>query len=153
MMLPGARDDAEEHPSSTERTACGTTTCDAATQDCCISGSWQGTCAAKGSCTTGVLSCSGSASCSGGQICCATVATDGRPTAACAAGPCPAYQLCARPSECTGGQPWHGHDLSRQPGSLRQVRRGHLQHQSAVLPQLGHLLPGGLGILLPLSGA
>ena len=90
------------------RTACGTTTCDAATQDCCISGSWQGTCAAKGSCTSGALSCSSSASCSGGQICCATVATDGRPTAACAAAPCPSFQLCARPAECTGGQPCTG---------------------------------------------
>jgi hypothetical protein len=32
------------------------------------------------------------------------------------------------------------------------VRRRYLQHQSALLPQLGNLLPGGLGILLPLSG-
>jgi hypothetical protein len=46
----------------------------------------------------------------------------------------------------------HGHDLSGQPRSLRQVRRRYLQHQSALLPQLGNLLPGGLGILLPLSG-
>ena len=46
----------------------------------------------------------------------------------------------------------HGYDLSGQPGSLRQVRRRHLQHESAVLPQFGHLLPGGLGILLPMSG-
>jgi hypothetical protein len=46
----------------------------------------------------------------------------------------------------------HGHDLSGQPGNRRQVRRRYLQHQSALLPQFGNLLPGGLGILLPLSG-
>ena len=46
----------------------------------------------------------------------------------------------------------HGHDLSGQPRNLRQVRGSHLQHQSALLPQLGNLLPGGLGILLPVSG-
>ena len=46
----------------------------------------------------------------------------------------------------------HGYDLSGQPRSLRQVRRRYLQHQSALLPQLGNLLPGGLGILLPVSG-
>jgi len=45
----------------------------------------------------------------------------------------------------------HGHDLSGQPGSLRQVRRCYLQRHSALLPQYGHVLPGGLGILLPLS--
>ena len=33
------------------------------------------------------------------------------------------------------------------------MRRHYLQHQSTLLPQLGNLLPGGLGILLPLSGA
>ena len=31
------------------------------------------------------------------------------------------------------------------------MRRRYLQHQSALLPQLGNLLPRGLGILLPLS--
>ena len=45
----------------------------------------------------------------------------------------------------------HGHDLSGQPRSLRQVRGGYLQHQPALLPQLGQVLPGGLGILLSVS--
>jgi hypothetical protein len=49
------------------------------------------------------------------------------------------------------GEPMHGHDLSGQPCGLRQVRGSQLQHQSALLPQHGHVLPGGLGILLPLS--
>jgi hypothetical protein len=45
----------------------------------------------------------------------------------------------------------HRHDLSGQPGSLRQVRGSHVQHPSALLRQHGQVLPGGLGILLPLS--
>jgi hypothetical protein len=49
------------------------------------------------------------------------------------------------------GRTVHGHDLSGQPGNLRQVRGGHLQHPSALLRQHGQVLPSGLGILLPLS--
>ena len=127
------------------RTACGATTCDAATQDCCISGSWQGTCAAKGSCTSGALSCSSSASCSGGQVCCATVATDGRPTAACAAGPCPAYQLCARPADCTAGQPCAGMIFPGSPGVCDRCAAVTCNTSQLCCPSTGICCPAGSG--------
>src|SRR5580765_2494582 len=90
------------------RTACGTTTCDSATQDCCVAGNWEQVCGAKGSCTSGTLSCSGAASCGAGQLCCATRDQSGRPTAACATGPCPAFQICATAAECSSRLPCAG---------------------------------------------
>ena len=56
------------------------------------------------------------------------------------------------PGRMHRGTTVHGHDLSWQPRNLRQVRGSHVQHPSALLPQHGQVLPGGLGILLPVSG-
>jgi hypothetical protein len=55
------------------------------------------------------------------------------------------------PSRMHWGTTVHRHDLSGQPGNLRQVRGSHVQHPSALLPEHGQVLPRGLGILLPLS--
>ena len=48
------------------------------------------------------------------------------------------------------GRAVYAKPLPRQPVGLRQVRIRQLQHQSALLPEQRHMLPGGLGILLQL---
>jgi len=93
---------------------CGDTTCDARSQDCCVSGAWEEICGSKGSCMFGALSCSSAASCAMGQVCCASTDMAGTPTAVCATAPCPAYQLCSSTSECVSGGPCSG---SIYPGS------------------------------------
>jgi hypothetical protein len=85
---------------------CNGTSCDPATQDCCLSR--QGlTCADKGSCPGASLSCTSAVACTTGQICCATIAS-GTLQSGCATS-CDedggmSIQLCATDAECVNGQ-------------------------------------------------
>ncbi len=81
--------------------SCGTASCNAASQECCVT---QGgaACIAKGDdCQGGTLSCSGKASCAGASVCCAqfngsTGGASCQPS--CAPG---TIQLCGTNAECT----------------------------------------------------
>ena len=85
---------------------CGNTTCNAQSQQCCIS--QQGaSCVSTGNCNGGIaLSCSSSANCASGEVCCATLG-GGTPSAKCAStcgNPPQAIQVCAKKSECKPNQ-------------------------------------------------
>lgn len=91
---------------------CGTSLCDAATQDCCVSGyGAMGTyaCTGKGSCTTGgVLTCSSNRNCGSGRYCCDECNPTGStrlPNLTCSDAPCPCRQACEVDADCPGGQP------------------------------------------------
>lgn len=82
--------------------ACGASSCDSATQTCCIQ---QGgaTCIAKGAtCQGGALACSSASSCGAGEVCCASLGGAGGGGAACrtTCGPT-GIQLCDSDAECT----------------------------------------------------
>jgi hypothetical protein len=62
---------------------CGNTSCDPATQDCCVS-SLGARCGARGSCPGGTLSCTSPTACTTGQVCCATFGANGALHASCA---------------------------------------------------------------------
>lgn len=88
--------------------ACGMTSCDPASQECCIRRAPGGTsqsCVPRGSCERGVaLSCSAS-SCASGQVCCLRVRMDG--AAATCTPMCSgrgAFRLCTSDAECPMGQ-------------------------------------------------
>lgn len=95
--------------------ACGSSTCDAATQQCCLTFDSQG--GASGSCTSSgkcdgdlALSCASGKNCPSGQVCCADLADDNTATATCKA-TCgdtsrngDSAQLCTADSECPKGQ-------------------------------------------------
>ena len=88
--------------------ACGTTTCDSTTQDCCVSFQrGAGTsCVAHGTCSGIPLTCTGSANCSGGDVCCASLGGGGascQPTCAGTGGFGGSFQLCNSDSDCPSG--------------------------------------------------
>jgi hypothetical protein len=105
-------------------TRCGSSWCDAHTQDCCFHADWSEFCGQKGGsgCT---VSCSSPASCPSGQVCCATQAQSGTVTATCSSTPCAgsgpvgSYQLCATQADCPGGQPCTYHVIpASDPGPI-----------------------------------
>jgi hypothetical protein len=101
---------------------CGSSWCDALTQDCCFHADWSEYCGPKSS-SCG-LSCSSPASCPPSQICCATQTMAGSVTASCSSTPCTAgpgggYQLCASEADCPGGQPCAYHLIpASDPGPI-----------------------------------
>jgi hypothetical protein len=96
--------------------ACGTSTCDTATQDCCGTASGMSamaSCVPKGTCTGATVSCQSKSDCSSGDICCGTlvggfasVLSGGTPDVmidcakSCAGG---GFQICSGDSECGKG--------------------------------------------------
>jgi hypothetical protein len=118
-------------PTKTAPIACGSTSCDGATQDCCITVGGGGgggsstaggpgggapssaVCTPKGKCDGDIaLSCSSTASCASGQVCCANLNADA-PTAVCQAscgggggggGGGGVQQLCASDKDCPMGR-------------------------------------------------
>jgi hypothetical protein len=103
---------------------CGSSWCDALTQDCCFHADWSEYCGPKG--TSCGLSCSSPASCPPGQICCATQQSAGSVTASCSSTPCTAgpgpassYQLCGSDADCPSGQPCSYHLIpASDPGPI-----------------------------------
>jgi hypothetical protein len=85
------------------RIPCGSTSCNPATDVCCIT-QQSIACAAQQTCTGTSLSCGSAADCPSSDVCCETPASNGTLTAACAA-ICGAndYQLCAADPECPSG--------------------------------------------------
>jgi hypothetical protein len=109
-------------------TQCGQTSCDAASQDCCLGAGATGACATKATCTGSSLACSGTASCPAGNICCVSVVrmdagADGGSNATihsqCLAS-CPKgeTQLCAESAECPSGD-----ECARGASGLKECRR------------------------------
>jgi len=101
-------------PPSSRRIACGSTSCDSTTEDCClqVAANVVVTCAPKGQCVfPGVsFSCSSAANCPAGQVCCLSQPIRGTPSAVCIAacgtaggGFRPSIQLCDSPAECPTG--------------------------------------------------
>jgi hypothetical protein len=101
--------------------ACGKTSCNSSTQECCLSlagggpGSVSSACTAKGSCASGVaLSCSSAASCAAGQVCCLGQSNSGASAeckTSCGGGGGPggpggnfSVQLCNADPECPKNQ-------------------------------------------------
>jgi hypothetical protein len=93
--------------------SCGMTTCDSATQECCVSASGMGVssaCTKKGACKGAVtLSCSDGKACAAGQVCCLVLdMTGGESTCAksCGGGGGGGGSaiLCSADSECPMGQ-------------------------------------------------
>ncbi len=106
---------------------CGTTTCDSATQECCLSSSGAAPkCTPKGTCTGGAaLSCSSAASCAPGQQCCLTQPTPSAPpsstckSACSGGGPGGEIPLCTSDAECPAGT-----RCRRLGGGIRGCIRG-----------------------------
>ncbi len=96
---PGTGNDAQvQHPPVDGGTACGQTSCDPATESCCI-GQNGGTCVAKNATCQGIaVACQSGKDCSGGQVCCATVSGVSCQTTC---DPSSGRQLCASDAECT----------------------------------------------------
>lgn len=89
--------------------ACGDMTCDAATQQCCVSGGGGGataTCIGLGEeCMGATADCDGPEDCSGAEICCAMVEGLGG-AASCTTDDCSgftSFELCHSPTDCTDG--------------------------------------------------
>lgn len=103
--------------------ACGMTTCNSATDECCVSASGMGvssSCTKKGACKGAVtLACSDAKACAAGQVCCLTLdMTGGESTCAksCGGGGPGgggSAILCSADSECPMGQTCR---MSRIPG-------------------------------------
>ncbi|MGZ5967084.1 MAG: hypothetical protein ACXWP4_05410 [Polyangiales bacterium] len=102
---------------------CGTTSCNSATEECCVTGSMSGvssTCEKKGSCMGDLtLSCSDGTACAKGLVCCLTVDMSGG-TSTCAKSCMSAggpgggsFVLCSSDAECPMGQTCRN---SRVPG-------------------------------------
>lgn len=92
------------------RITCGMTTCDSATQECCVTPSGGGATAKciprDGICSGGVtLSCSTGAACPAGQSCCLRVSmSGGDATCSSMCGGPGAFRLCTTDAECPMGQ-------------------------------------------------
>ena len=97
------------------RIACGTSSCDPTSQECCLTGGGGGpgggsaACTAKGACRASggvALPCTGAANCPAGQVCCVSGGGPGAsPTAQCTA-TCTgrgSQTLCASDAECPSG--------------------------------------------------
>jgi hypothetical protein len=88
---------------------CGTSTCDAQTQVCCVTFNGQTvneTCTAQGQCNGAALSCTSAASCPPNEVCCATL-TQTQQSSQCqnqCQGGFQHPQLCATDGECPQGQ-------------------------------------------------
>ncbi|MBI2395639.1 MAG: hypothetical protein HYV09_39100 [Deltaproteobacteria bacterium] len=88
---------------------CGTASCDAATQECClaIAGGGSMSCTAKGACSGGVtLACTRSADCASGEVCCFR-ATGGTSAGAKCQADCTgrgAIRLCTTDADCATGE-------------------------------------------------
>lgn len=82
------------------RITCGSTSCSATTQECCVVQSGA-TCIAKGgACQGGTFGCSSKASCTGADVCCGEVSLGGSgSTCKPSCGPV-GIQLCAVDAEC-----------------------------------------------------
>ena len=89
---------------------CGTASCDAATQTCCVTFSGQSlneTCTAQGQCKNGAsFDCSSAASCPPNEVCCAsfTQTQQGASCAPACQGGFQNPQICATSAECPNGQ-------------------------------------------------
>ena len=89
---------------------CGSKSCDAKSEDCCVdTHTGSATCAPKGTCsgsTTAGLGCDEAADCAAGEVCCFT-ASGVTPTGSlCQTGPCPLgdfSQSCRGTEECAAG--------------------------------------------------
>jgi hypothetical protein len=101
--MPDAEDAADAAPAP--RIACGNTTCDSATQVCCVAAAGGAqTCIAKGTaCSGGQLTCSSPSSCSAGEKCClstlAGLVSGSTCKVECAAGE---QTMCATRADCGG---------------------------------------------------
>ncbi|MEO6420110.1 MAG: hypothetical protein ABIP39_11910, partial [Polyangiaceae bacterium] len=125
--------DASTPPTPMTGITCGMTSCDSATQECCLTvmgggGPMAGgTCTAKGACMGGLaLTCSSSASCAMGDVCCVNFTQTGG-TATCqpscmggggGGGGGGGIQLCATDAECPMGEA-----CSMGPGGFKACRR------------------------------
>jgi hypothetical protein len=112
--------------------ACGSATCDATTQECCVSfgggggGAGSAKCTAKGACTGGVaLPCTGPSNCEAGQVCCLSAGGPGStPSAKCAPTCtgrnnlilCSSDADCVAPSTCQRTMSGFGACRNRPPG-------------------------------------
>lgn len=85
--------------------ACGmTTTCDAATQECCITMAGA-KCITKGTmCGGATLACTDSTSCPTGDVCCGTFGGGSAGANCVAAGMCMGRILCSTSAECPAGE-------------------------------------------------
>jgi hypothetical protein len=90
--------------------ACMGMTCDATTEQCCVtmsSGGAMGACIARdATCMGAVADCDGPEDCSGGDVCCARVGLGGASTtceaaAMCTPGSFGPFELCHAPADCT----------------------------------------------------
>jgi hypothetical protein len=85
---------------------CGNTTCEAATQQCCVNPqAGTATCiGANDQCQGLAMSCDGPEDCSGGTpVCCATVGGQNRDVSCTAAADCSGRELCRVDGDCRGG--------------------------------------------------
>jgi hypothetical protein len=109
LPLPGQPGSTPPLPPSTPASgpvACGGSTCDARTQDCCLT-LGGGRCVPNGACVGPLsLSCESAKNCEGGDVCCIEVG-GGSLTAACrpscGGGRGPHVQVCRSDAECTHG--------------------------------------------------
>ncbi len=99
--------------------SCGTTSCNASTQACCVTQAG-GSCIAKGApCQGGTLACSSKASCTGANVCCGEFSgTSGSATCKPSCGAM-GIQLCAVDAECTAPA-----TCEAAFGGLKTCRRG-----------------------------
>jgi hypothetical protein len=99
----GGPDGGGSRPNAPDVIACGQATCDAATQDCCISPQGEA-CGPKGTCFGAALSCSSAASCAANEVCCLETQS-GEPHASCRpqCGGRGSAQVCASDAECPIG--------------------------------------------------
>jgi hypothetical protein len=83
---------------------CGRTTCDPATDLCCIARTGAASCTTAAMCTGQPLTCSGGESCAAGDICCGARQTGGGLKTSCAAS-CTTgdVQLCSQNADCSSG--------------------------------------------------
>ncbi|HEY3352429.1 MAG TPA: hypothetical protein VGQ83_04205 [Polyangia bacterium] len=104
-VVPPADDAAPQPQQDTGATPgvipCGSTTCDVATQECCI-GPGGGTCIARGAQCQGLpASCDGPEDCAGGTpVCCAQLMGGGRGVQCTAANDCNGQRLCRVDGDC-----------------------------------------------------
>jgi hypothetical protein len=87
--------------------SCGNTTCDGATQECCVGlmgGGGGATCVSQGSCAGISLACTSAANCASGDVCCISLGGGGASCAtSCSGGMGGNYQLCSTDAECPAG--------------------------------------------------
>jgi hypothetical protein len=83
---------------------CGRTSCNPASQVCCIAARAMTSCTTAMACTGQALTCSGAESCAAGQVCCGAIQAGGGLKTSCAA-TCPRgdVELCTKNSDCANG--------------------------------------------------